>query len=281
MKIIAEIGINHDGNIKKAEKLIRQSFESGVWAVKFQYRNLDNAYTNTSKEIGDEILIKEITKNYLSPSSIVKLSQYSKTIGLKVGISFFDENDITDFSEFIHIFDLFKIPSVELTNYSLIDHLLSYKKHLYLSLGAHDENEVVTSLSRLPKKGWTPMHCISNYPVTLQNARLGYISYLQKYWNRSIGYSSHDDNWEVCLLAMQFGISVLERHITLDRSGKGLDHSTSSTQDHFKKIHEFSLSMSTLAAGNTPRIPNQGELLNRQNLGRSYYARKNINIGEY
>ncbi len=272
LEIIAEIGINHDGDRKKARMLIESSMESGAHAVKFQYRNLKNAYSDNAKEIGDEMLSKEIYRNYLSPDELIKLSKYAKDCGLKVGISFFDKKDINDFGNQIDIFDFFKIPSVELTNNELIDALLELNKHLYISLGAHNELEVTNALERLPESGWTPMHCISNYPVTLENARLGYINYLQNKWRVDIGYSSHDDDWEVCLLAIQMGVSVIERHITLDCDGDGLDHSSSSTPNHFEKMSRFASTMNILLAGNSPRVANQGELLNRQNLGRSYYA---------
>ncbi len=272
VEIIAEIGINHDGDPKKARTLIESSFQSGAHAIKFQYRNLSNAYSDNAKEIGDEMLSKEINRNYLSPDELIKLSKYAKDFGLKVGISFFDKQDINDFGNQIDIFDFFKIPSVELTNNELIDTLLGLNKHLYISLGAHDEFEVTKALERLPESGWTPMHCISNYPVTIENARLGYISYLQNKWGVDIGYSSHDDDWEVCLLAIQLGVIVIERHITLDCDADGLDHSSSSTPNHFEKMSRFASAMNILLAGNSPRVANQGELLNKQNLGRSYYA---------
>lgn len=124
------------------------------------------------------------------------------------------------------------------------------------------------------------MHCVSNYPVNLTNPRLGYISYLKKKWNRDIGYSSHDDDWEVCLLAMQMGATVIERHITLDRNANGLDHSSSSTHNHFKKLVSFASAIPVLFNGNSARIINQGELLNRQNLGRSYYAKNTFKKGD-
>lgn len=280
VKIISEIGINHDGDYEKAKKLIFLTYQSGANAIKFQYRNLDNSYSDNAKEIGDEMLSKEIIRNYLSPDQLIDLTKYASDLGLEVGISFFEKEDIQDFGNKIKIFDFFKIPSAELTNNELIDALLKLNKHLYISLGTHNEVEVTSALERLPKEGWTPMHCISNYPVTLKNARLGYITFLQDKWEMDVGYSSHDNDWEVCLLAMQMGVSVIERHITLNRSADGLDHSSSSTPDHFKKMANFANAMPIMLAGNSPRSANQGELLNRQNLGRSYYAKDNFAKGD-
>ena len=280
IKIIAEIGINHDGCKGKARELINASFKHGANAIKFQYRNLDNSYSDNAREIGDEMLSKEIIRNYLSPDQLFDLTTYASDLGLEVGISFFEKEDIQDFGNKIKIFDFFKIPSAELTNNELIDALLKLNKHLYISLGTHNEVEVTSALERLPKAGWTPMHCISNYPVTLKNARLGYITFLQGKWGMDVGYSSHDDDWEVCLLAMHMGVSVIERHITLNRAADGLDHSSSSTPNHFKKMANFANAMPIMLAGNSPRSANQGELLNRQNLGRSYYAKDNFAKGD-
>jgi sialic acid synthase SpsE/sugar phosphate isomerase/epimerase len=278
--IIAEIGINHDGINSKARELIKLAQGSGVHAVKFQYRNLENAYSSQAKEIGDEILSKEINRSYLSPEELLELSIFAKNLNLEVGISFFDEKDILDFGTDIKVFDFFKIPSVELTNSSLINSLMKLNRHVYISLGAHDEKEIELALSQLSSMGcWTPMHCISNYPVNLQNAHLGYIPYLKEKWQRNVGYSSHDDDWEVCLLAMQLGVTVIERHITLDRDGDGLDHSSSSTSGHFEKISRFAHNLPKILSGDSPRIPNQGELLNRQNLGRSYFPIKDFPKG--
>lgn len=278
--IIAEIGINHGGEFSTALDLIRAAADSGCDGVKFQYRNLDNAYADGARQIGDEILLKEIRKNYLSPSDILGLSDEAKALGLKAGISFFDETDLTDFGADIVHFDFFKAPSVELTNAALINRMLGLAKPVYVSLGCHNEHEIEQAFADLQGENWLAMHCVSNYPVSLANAKLGYLRHMQAKWNRPFGYSSHDENWEVCLIAMSMGASVIERHITFDKQAQGLDHSTSSTPDEFKRMAVFAEHMSLLMAGDGPRVPNQGEMLNLQNLGRSYYAKAAIHEGE-
>lgn len=280
IKIIAEIGINHDGLYDNAAALVLAAVGAGAHAVKFQYRNLDNAYSlGSSREIGDEILLREIRKAFLPPEQLLALARLSREHGLEAGISFFDVQDIQDFGTSVAEFDFFKIPSAELTNAPLIDALMAQERHLYISTGCHTEAEIEAAFNRLPKAGWSPMHCISNYPLSLQNARLGYLSHLRRRWNCDVGYSSHDDHWEVCLLAMQLGADVIERHITLDRKAEGLDHSSSSTPDEFAKIAAFAEDLDLLLAGDGPRVPNQGELLNRQNLGRSFFAAGDLPVG--
>jgi len=281
IKIIAEIGINHNGEYLDAKKLIAAAIKSGVSGIKFQYRNLKNAYKkNKNNEIGDEIIKEEIKRNYLLPDEIIKLCEYAHESNVEVGISFFNVEDINDFESKVDIFNFFKVPSVELTNHELIKKLGGHGKPVYISLGCHYESEIENMYRALGDGTWIPMHCISNYPVAMQNAKLGYIEYLKTKWVGKIGYSSHDYNWEMCLIAIAMGVSVVERHITFDKNAKGLDHSTSSTPDEFKKLVDFADSYSFIASGNFPRTPNQGELLNLQNLGRSYYAKVDIDVEE-
>ena len=281
IKIIAEIGINHDGDFNKAKKLIDLAKASEVWGIKFQYRNLIRSYHSQSKEIGDESLKHEIEKVYLSPSKILELTQYAKNKNLKVGISFFIKEDVLDFNEFIEEFDFYKIPSVELSNLVLIDYLIKTEKLVLLSTGCHDELEIKQVISQLKtRKNWIMLHCISNYPLASYNAKLGYIKRLEKLCEKSVGYSSHDQDWEICLLAIKEGATVVERHITLDKNAKGLDHSTSSTPEEFKKLSEIVKNWNEIYRGNEERVMNQGELLNKQNLGRSFVSLKEYKIGD-
>jgi N-acetylneuraminate synthase len=278
--IIAELGINHDGDKQKARDLIDAAVSAGVGAVKFQYRNLENAYgSDKNKEIGDEIVSEQIIKCFLSVEEIFALVADAKKLGLLVGISFFDVKDVLDFGKEIEMFDFFKIPSSELTHSHLTETLLSFGKPVYISTGCHDETEISDIFNSLTKDNWIAFHCVSNYPTSLENAKLGYIRHLQKTWQRPVGYSSHDSEWEVVLIALAQGASIIERHITLDKDAPGLDHSSSSTPDEFRKIVAFTQSFDTIISGEDARLANQGERINRQNLGRSLYASCDLQSG--
>jgi N-acetylneuraminate synthase len=272
--VIAELGINHNGQIDMAKELIRGAADAQTSGIKFQYRNLSKSYRSEIKEIGDELLESEIIRNYLSPETIIELLQYAHSLGLYVGISFFNEGDILDFGTDITKFDFFKVPSVELQNKELIVALCKLDKHLLLSTGAHSETEIEEAFNRIPSDDWTPLHCISNYPTMPFNAKLGYISHLQQKWRRRVGYSSHDIDWSACIGAIAIGASVIERHITKDKELIGLDHSSSSDFREFKLLNLFARNAQAFLSGNESRVPNQGEFLNLQNLGRSYYATK-------
>lgn len=123
VKLILEIGINHDGNYEKARKLVDLAADVGAWGIKFQYRDLKNYFQKkySSSEIGKEIIDIEVKKNYLSPKEIIKLSNYGKLRKLNIGISFFSKNDCLKF--FNYSFDFYKVPSPANDNYDLIKFL--------------------------------------------------------------------------------------------------------------------------------------------------------------
>jgi N-acetylneuraminate synthase len=278
--VIAEIGINHDGDMLKAKRLIRAASHSGCKGVKFQYRNITTAYASNAKEIGDEIILAQIQRTYLTAEKILELRNYAKTLELETGISFFTMEDLLDFKNLAFDFDFFKIPSAELLNIELILALLKTTKSVYISIGMHNEREIESIFAQIESyDNWIPMHCISNYPVADHNVSLGYITFLRRKWNREVGYSSHDEHWENNIVALSLGAKVIERHITESQNALGLDHSSSSTQEQFEKIVEYAKKIDDLIKGDAVRVPNQGELLNKQNLGRSYYARKPMSKG--
>ena len=147
IKIISEIGINHDCLYTMAAVACAQ-------AVKFQYRNLDKAYSfGNVREIGYEIISPEIRKAFLTPEQLPELACLSRERGLEMGISFFDVQDIQDFGMSVAEFDFFQSPSAE-----LINALMALDHHLYISPGLHTEAEIEVAFSRLPPAGWSLMH---------------------------------------------------------------------------------------------------------------------------
>lgn len=209
-----------------------------------------------SRELGDEILQKEIRRNYLSPAAILELSRYARAKGIGPGISFFTPDDIKDFANNIDDFEFFKVSSVEFTNLPLIKALKTFGKYGLISAGAYTEAAIKRTLGHLDKERWVPLHCVSNCPVNIANPKLGYIRHLRELWGEPVGYSSHDEYWETCLLALEMGVSVIERHITFDRAADGLDHSSSSTPGEFLKLARFAENMPLITAGAGPRVPN-------------------------
>ena len=274
-KLICELGINHDGSYYQCKKLIDVAKVSKAWGVKLQYRNL-RFYKNTNtNEIGNEIINKELQKNYLSIKKIKLLTKYARSLNLKVGCSFFSKIETKDFKKFV--FDFYKVPSVSSLDIDLIKHLKSKKKLVLISTGSLRHEDInYLSIKNFSNKKTVLLHCISNYPLHPINAQLGILKLLKKKFPSSpIGYSSHENKIFNCLIALGCGIDFLERHITLDKKKNGLDHSSSSDPDEIKILGEYCNNLE-LIFGNGERFVNQGEKINRQSLGKSAYAKKDI-----
>ena len=279
--VIAEIGINHNGDYRIAEELILGAAQSGCSAIKFQYRNLNRSHGSIN-EIGDAIISNEIRRNFLSPGLLMELAKYAQSLEMFAGISFFCVEDLEDFGKSLGAFDFYKVPSVEHQNFVLINRLceIDSSKLVLVATGTGTEQTIYESFSRLTHQNWVPLHCISNYPVTTFNSQLSYIQNLSSNWGRGSGYSSHDKNWAMCILAISQGATIIERHITLSKDASGLDHSSSSTPEEFSLLCEIAKSYRQILQKLERRIHNQGEMLNLQNLGRSLYATSDIQKGE-
>ena len=284
-KIIAELGINHNGSFSKCKKMIDQSFNAGCWGVKFQYRNLNKKLKVNSfnSEIGLEIINKELKKNYLKPNRIKKLSNYARKLGLNVGISFFQSEDVNDFDNYK--FDFYKVPSAEALDFDLIKKLIKKKVFLLISLGGLSLKDILflkKKIRPLIKKSQVCfMHCVSNYPLNPVNANIGFINRLKKiFLNNFIGYSSHESSIHNCIIALSKDIDFIERHFTINKKSKGLDHTSSSDLDEMKQLCFYSKNYNLISRNSNLRNLNQGEKINIQNLGKSAFSKENFKKGD-
>ena len=283
-KLIAEIGINHNGNFLEAQKLIDIASSTDCWGVKFQYRNLHNYFLNSSKssELGKEIIDKEIKKNYLTSKEICKLANYSKKKGLKVGLSLFTKKDFRFFKNYR--FDFFKIPSAVSHDYELINFLKNKSKLIIISFGGKKffELKQIVSDCNLRATNTVLLHCISNYPVKIINSNLGFLDKLKKnYKDFKIGYSSHENTIMNAIICLTKNVDFVERHITLNKNSDGLDHIASSDLKELKLFQTYNKNFDKIYQETTKLDPNQGEIINIQNLGSSYYTKKNFKKGEF
>ena len=275
--VIAEIGLNHGGDINNAKLLIKKAKKARCWGVKFQFRNIETFYNNTD-EVSDMTIYDEIKRNQLSLNDYEELAIFCKNQKIKFGVSFFRAEDFWALSNILDLVDFIKVPSSECLNFLLIEELLNTRKEIFLSTGGQDTKNFIEKIAKY-KKQLIVLHCISNYPVKLGEQDLNVIKTFRKSGFKDVGYSSHDSEWEVCILALSKGASWIERHITLDKKGKGLDDTSSSIPSEFKKLVKFALHYKDIS-GEGLHKPNQGELINIQNLGTSLYAVRDIDVGE-
>lgn len=251
---IAEIGVNHEGSMSNAKLMIDQCKACGVGVVKFQSYTAEKLAAEDSPAYWD--LSKEPTKNQrelfakhdsFSIDDYYELARYCKDLGIEFLSTPFDEDWVDILDPLIH---RYKIASVDLTNFLLLEKVASKQKPIILSVGASTLTEIDSTLDFLKRNGVidiTLLHCIINYPTDLSNCGLGQIYELKKrYNNLKIGYSDHTipSESKIALpLAIALGASVIEKHYTFDRNLKGNDHYHAFD---FASLRDFSESLSSI-----------------------------------
>ena len=239
---IAEIGINHNGDVNIAKKLIKIAKEIGCDAVKFQKRTVEKVYSkeildsprdspwgNTTRDqkVGLEFGEKEYNE----------INKYCSSLDIDWFASSWD----VDSQLFLQRYNLKynKIASAMLTNHELLNVVAKEGKHTFISTGMSTMDEILNAVNifREQKCPFELMHTNSTYPMKLEEANLRCIDTLKKEFNCDVGYSGHEvSSYLVCVLAVTFGISSIERHITLERTMYGSDQAASLEKTGFERM---------------------------------------------
>tara|TARA_B100000900_G_scaffold315718_1_gene274649 strand:- start:18343 stop:19182 length:840 start_codon:yes stop_codon:yes gene_type:complete len=232
-KIIAEIGINHNGDINKAKQLILMAKDCGCDYVKFQKRNPDICVPENQKKI-----MRETPWGYMSYLDYKKKIEFSKD-DYKIIDDFCKEENIEWFAsvwdldslKFIEQFNVttHKIASAMVTNLELVKEIAMCKKYTFISTGMCELEDIdkVVDIFKEVNCDFELMHSVSTYPAAEKDLNLSLISFYKKRYNCNVGYSGHESTISPSVIAAAFGASSLERHITLDRSLYGTDQSAS------------------------------------------------------
>jgi sialic acid synthase len=233
--VIAEIGINHQGDPEIARELIRAAHEAGADAVKFQKRDyehhltaagLDRPYPGSDsfgETYGDHKRALELSEN-----AFYELKDYATELGILFTASGWDEPSV-DFLAKLDV-PFFKVSSADLTNFPLLEHTAAIGKPLILSSGmaSIDTVEQAVELVCAINPRVVLMQCSSNYPSQPEEINLRVIqTFRERFPELVIGYSGHEKGIAVTVAAAAMGAAVLERHLTLDRTMKGGDHAAS------------------------------------------------------
>jgi len=239
--IIAEIGINHNGDLGIAKDLINVAVDVGADAVKFQKRTIDLVYTQefldgprespwgtTQREQ------KEGLEFGLDDYTVI--DRYCKEKGIEWFASAWD----LESQKFLNQFNLKhnKIASAMIAYEELLQEVASEGKHTFISTGMTKEEDI-TKAVEIFKKANCPfelMHCISTYPMNDEDANLNAINTLRKKYSCNVGYSGHEVGLAISYAAAAMGVTCLERHITLDRSMYGSDQSASVEPNGFRML---------------------------------------------
>lgn len=283
--VIAEVGNNHNGSLALARQLVDASIEAGADCVKFQLRNRQALYRtkadgSRAEDLGVEYIQDLLDKVELSVDEHRQIREYCKDKGISYICTPWDEPSV----DVLAGFDVpaFKIASADLCNPYLIAKAASLGKPLILSTGMSLEHEIIRTIEQLQGLGvpFALLHCNSTYPAPESDIQLGYIARLREL-HGLIGYSGHERGTAITLAAVALGAKLVERHITLDRGMEGPDHLASLEPLEFRQlvdgIRQIEKALPWVGPG---RHASQGELLNRENLGKSVIAVRTIEKGE-
>ena len=288
--IIAEAGVNHNGNVTTAKEMIGVAAKSGADYVKFQTFKAERLATPTStvahyqrKAEGLDDLQFQLLKNLeLSESAHFELEKSCKEFGIKFLSTAFD----IESADFLLGMgqDIFKIPSGEITNLPYLRHIASFSKEIILSTGASNLKEIDAALVELTNAGAkldeiTVLHCTSSYPARMSEVNLNAMLSISKEFSVKVGYSDHTLGIEVAIAAAALGATVIEKHFTLNRDMEGPDHKASLEPLELNEMVR-SIRNIEVALGNGEKLPTPDELENIDFMRKSIVARIAVKKGD-
>ncbi len=240
--IIAEIGINHNGSVEKAKELIDTAIKAGADAVKFQVRNLQETYQKSFLEHPERLeqayqyTIKLLKDFDLSESALVEVMEYARKKGIMAFGSAFDEASVDILAKLKP--PLYKVASADLVDFPLIERLLREHVPLLLSTGMSTLDEIDETVRFLQRRSarFVLLHCQSTYPAPVDALNLAMIPKIRSRYGVPVGYSGHELGILHTLSAVALGATVIERHITLDRTLPGPDHAASLEPNEFAEL---------------------------------------------
>lgn len=286
--IIAEAGVNHNGSIDLAKKMIDAAKEAGADAVKFQTFKAEDGVSrfapkaNYQKETtnAQESQLEMVKKLELSYEQFEELEVYCKEKGILFLSTPFDLASI-DFLARLDL-PLWKVPSGEITNVPYLIRIAKTGKPVIMSTGMCTIEEISFAVNLLKENGAgeiSLLHCNTEYPTSYEDVNLRAMDALKKYFMCPVGYSDHTLGIEVPVAAVTLGATIIEKHFTLDKRMEGPDHRASLEPAELEKMVSAIRNVEK-AMGSGGKRPSESELKNRQIARKSIVAKKNIQAGE-
>ena len=241
--LIAEIGINHNGNVEIAKKLIEISKQFNFDAVKFQKRDIDLVYSKEQLDTPRESPWGTTTREQklgleFKEKDYDQINDFCKKLKIDWFASAWEKKSL----EFLKKYNLKfnKIASAMIVDEDFLKAVSKEKKHTFISTGMSTKENIDNAVKIFRENNcpFELMHCISTYPMKPEDANLLTINSLKKEYNCNVGYSGHENGVLISLIATSFGISSLERHITLDRTMYGSDQAASLEPQGMKSLAE-------------------------------------------
>ncbi len=289
--IIAEAGVNHNGDMSLAKELIAAAAEAGADLVKFQTFIAANIISRSAPKAEYQ---KGATDPQESQQEMVRKLELTRDNHLeliaecqKQGVGFFStafDKDSIDLLEELGGSDIVKVPSGELTNLPYLRYLTRHGKRVLLSTGMANQGEIEAAINVVeqagtPREKITVLHCTTEYPTPMEDVNLSAMVNIGKAFGVSVGYSDHTPGIEIPIAAVALGATVIEKHFTLDRNLPGPDHRASLEPDELKAMVQGIRNIEK-ALGDGIKRPSPSELKNKPIARKSLVAARPIKAGE-
>ncbi len=288
--IIAEAGVNHNGDMELAKRLVNVAHDAKVDVVKFQTFVAEDLVTKSAEKAkyqmdnsdGTEFQMEMLQKLELRESQHQELKKFANSVGLEFLSTGFD---IQSMEMLLALgIERIKIPSGEITNLPYLRFIAAQQKEIILSTGMSSLTEIDRALTALIQGGAnlediTVLHCTTNYPTLMDEVNLNAMVSLGKEFNVKVGYSDHTKGIEVAIAAVALGATVIEKHFTLDCNLPGPDHKASLEPGDLKALVQAVRNIET-ALGDGVKRPVESEMANRKAARKSLVAKTRIHKGE-
>ena len=284
--VIAEIGNNHNGSLIQAKNLIDEAIEAGADCVKFQMRDMQALYKNKgcaddeSADLGAQYTLDLLARFQLSNEEMVQAFDYCKQKDILPLCTPFDQMSLAYLEEYG--MPAYKLASADLTNHDLLRAMAETGKPLICSTGMSTESEIIQAVAILKEYGaqFVLLLCNSTYPAPFKDVNLNYLTRLKELGNCLVGYSGHERGGAIPLAAVSLGAKVIEKHFTLDRDQEGNDHKVSLLPEEFRDMVTGVRQVEQAMGTNARRAITQGEMMNREVLGKSLIINCVLSCGE-
>ena len=283
--IIAEAGVNHNGKIKNAFKLVSEAKKAGADAVKFQAYIADElclpnaSLCNYQKKTNFKSQYDLLKKYELKQKDIIKLSKFALKKKIKFLLSYFDTKSLSLIRKIKS--DYIKIPSGEINNFLLLNKISKLKKNIILSTGMSSYKEIKKAIDLLKSKGLSRnkisiLYCVSSYPTKLQDFYLPEIQKFKKKFNLNIGFSDHSEGVEAAMISVALGAKIIEKHLTLNKKDIGPDHISSIEPQEFSYMVKSIRNVEKMLSPNKKK----SDIQNKKFVRKSIVASKDIKKGD-
>lgn len=282
--VIAEIGVNHDGDPATARALVAAAAAAGADAAKFQLRDMGALYRTVAagrdaEDLGTQYTLDLLDRVQLPVEDMLAAFDHAATLGIQPLCTPWDwpSAQVLD----AYGMPAFKVASADLTNHELLGQLASLGRPLLVSTGMSTEEEIRESVAvlREAEAAYVLLHCNSAYPAPYRDLNLRYLERLSRIGDCVVGYSGHERGFHVPVAAVAMGARVVEKHITLDRTREGNDHKVSLEPAEFAAMVRAIREVEEALGTQKPRRVTQGEMLNRLSLAKSLVAARTLPRG--